>query len=567
MPGTATEPTLLDRLREQRVKKVDAWAEFIKAREDIRAPFALRVESSEFTSLPQEVRDGEITAFRDAEAAFKAANEQRKAEIEELDERVKDQEDIEKRRNEAAEASSGVRASVTSEPLTYRSDNARGEYRWDGTSGTGLSYWRDLALVHGPGITLRTGGTRDQAQARLVRHDREQQALAPKRTDELKRRAQAQFETAEQAFLRTHIAGANDARIARLIQETRDGISYSPFEQRIEPNTADGYGGYFIPPDWLISEFIPGLRAHRIAAGLFRQFDMPAGTNQILIPKLSTLTLVGYQQMNNSGLPSQDFTDTFVSAAAKTMGGYADIALQLLEQSPGAIVDEVVTTDLMAAFDKFEDAEVIAGDGLNAATLNGGHLTGIYPYTNWSGTNNVIYTDASPSGQHLISVFGAMASQIGRTRFSLENLKFVLNGRRSKWYQTSLDAYGRPLGETAAGGRMNIAAAIEAGAQAEGLSMTLPFLNDAPVYDDYNVPTTDGDGTRDVMIGGLFDDAWLFRSPIRTDIFREVLSASLGVRFRLYNYEASLLRYGQSFAIAQGTGLTTPTGAVSSLVF
>ena len=54
---------------------------------------------------------------------------------------------------------------------------------------------------------------------------------------------------------------------------------------------------------------------------------------------------------------------------------------------------------------------------------------------------------------------------------------------------------------------------------------------------------------------------------MRTDIFREVLSASLGVRFRIYNYRAFLIRYGQSFAIAQGSGLTTPVGAVSGLNF
>jgi HK97 family phage major capsid protein len=562
MPETATDkPTLLDQKRALRLRKVDAWAEFIASRETVRASFEGRTNSDEFKRLPVELRDGEVQRFKDEEAAFRAASDQRRAELVEMDTEIRDQEIIEQRRNEAAKASSGVKMSVGNEPLTYRSDNARGAYRTDGTSGQ--SYWRDLALVHGPGITLRTGGTRDEAEKRLRQHANEMETLAPQRNKALEQRARAQFETAEQEFL----ASFRDKRTARLIQETRDGISYSPFEQRVEPNTADGYGGYFIPPDWLVSEFIAGLRAHRVAAGLPRQFDMPAGTNQILIPKLATLTLVGYQQMNNSGLPSQDFTDTFVSASAKTMGGYADIALQLLEQSPGAIVDEVVTVDMMAAADKFEDAEIVAGDGLNAATLNGGHLTGIYPYTNWSGTNNVVYTDASPSAAHLISVFGAMTSNIAKTRFNLDELKFVLNGRRWFWFATSTDAYGRPYGETVAGGRQNIAAAIEGGLQPEGLVGTLPFLGDAPVYSDYNVPVTDGDGTRDVMIGGLFGDAWNFKSPVRTDVFREVLSASLGVRFRMYWYQAYLERYGQSFAIAQGSGLTTPVGAVSGLNF
>ena len=83
------------------------------------------------------------------------------------------------------------------------------------------------------------------------------------------------------------------------------------------------------------------------------------------------------QQQNNAGLPSADWTDTAVQANVKTIGGYSDVALQLLEQSPNQIVDEVVTTDLMAAYNKFLDQQVIAGDGLNTNSLNGGHLLNV----------------------------------------------------------------------------------------------------------------------------------------------------------------------------------------------
>ena len=46
--ATATEPTLLDRLREQRLAKVDGWAEFIAARETDRNLFAERMKTDEF---------------------------------------------------------------------------------------------------------------------------------------------------------------------------------------------------------------------------------------------------------------------------------------------------------------------------------------------------------------------------------------------------------------------------------------------------------------------------------------------------------------------------------------
>lgn len=565
--ATAPEPTLLDRLEEQRTKLHEDWAELVNQRETERAEFEERTNSEEFKALQDEARDTEITAFRAAEEAFKAENERRKLAFEEMDERVNDQREIHRRREEAEQASRSPKLSIGREELTYDWHKARGL--------DGLSYYRDVAMVHGPAVSFRTGGTRDQAQARLIRHGQEMDVEMPKRAKEREARAMLQFHEAEQEFYEKNAKslfdrGIRSQEIERIMHEARNGLSYSPFERRVEPNVAQGQGGYFVPPLWLVDQFIPGLRAHLVAAGLFRQMDLPAGTDSINIPKLNTLTLVGYQQMNNSGLPSQDFTDIAVTANVKTIGGYADIGLQLLEQSPYGIVDEVVTMDLMAAYNKFLDAEVIAGDALAAATLNGGHLTGIYPSTNWSGTNSVTYTDGSPSGQHFVDVFGCMASNIAKTRFSLENLKFIVHGRRWFWYSTSKDANGRPLGETPSGGRYNIAAAIEAGTQAEGLVGTLPSVADAPVYIDNNISTSDttgGGSGQDYAIGGLFDDAWLFTSALRTDVFREVLSGSLGVRFRVYNYAASLLRYGQSFAVATGSGFAAPQGAVSSLTF
>lgn len=554
MSSTTTEPTLLDKLREQRTGSVDEWADTIKAREDERAAFDERSRSDEFKALPQEERDGEVEAFRTAEASFKADSDQREAQIKELDERIRLQEDIVRRRDEAASASSGVRATIVNEPLTYRSDNGRGD--------EGLSYFRDFAKVE-LGIETQTGGSRDEARGRLEQHAKEMQRELPKRAKAREERAARQIANAEAEFLARANVRMQDPKVDRLLREIRsNGMQFNPFERRVTPNSTDGYGGYFVPPIWLEDEYIPGLRAHLIAAGLPRQMDIPAGTNSINVPKLNTLTTVGYQQANNSGLPSRDWTDTFVQSNVKTIGGYSDVAIQLLEQSPHGIVDEVITTDLMAAYNTFLDGEVIAGDGTNAGTLNGGHLKGIYPAKNWD-ANEVTYTDESPAPYHMgPGVFGPIASKIARTRFDAENFRIVLHGRRWFYYSTGLDANNRPLGESAAGGRFNIAAAVQGGLQAEGLVGQLPYLADAPVYIDDNIPTDDttGGGTgQDVAIGGLWDDAWLFKSPLRTDVFREVESASLGVRFRVYNYTAFLIRYGQSFAVAAGSGFANPS--------
>jgi HK97 family phage major capsid protein len=549
-------------MEQKRQERYDAWAQFIEARETAVEPFEQRLQSDEFKALPQEERDAEIKTFQDAESAFRAESGQRKAELAEMDANIDLQRAEQKRRDDAADASKGTRATVTSEPLTYRSDNTRGD--------EGLSWYRDLAMVE-IGVTTQTGGTKDHARARLEQHAREMQVEMPKRAKAREERAKQQVAAAEAEFLARMNVRMQDPKVDRLLAEMRNnGLQFNPFEQRVTPNSTDGYGGYFIPPVWLEDEFIPGLRAHLIAAGLPRQMDVPPGTNSINIPKLSALTTVGYQQANNAGLPSQDWTDTFVNANVKTIGGYSDVAIQLLEQSPHGIVDEVITTDLMAAYNTFLDQQVIAGDGVSVNQLNGGHILGLYPYTNWS-ANNVTWTASTPAPYKHAEMFGAMASQIARTRFDATNYRMVLHGRRWFFYSTGLDANNRPLGETPGGGRYNIAAAVQNGLQAEGLVGSLPFLADAPVYIDDNIGTADttGGGTlQDYAISGLWDDAWLFKTPLRTEVFREVLSGSLGVRFRIYNYAAFLVRYGQSFSVATGSGFSAPVGvSASSLVF
>jgi hypothetical protein len=318
---------------------------------------------------------------------------------------------------------------------------------------------------------------------------------------------------------------------------------------------------------WLPDEYIPGLRAHLVTAGLCRQLDLPQGTDSINIPKLSTLTAVGYQQADSAGVVSQDWTDTFVQANVKTAAGQSDVALQLLEQSPNGITDEVIMTDLMAAYNTFVDGEVIHGDGLNTAQLNGGHIQGLYPYTNWTG-NNVTWTATNPAAYTFPTVLGAMASQIARTRYDQTNIRFVLHGRRWFWYATGPDANDRPLVGADGFGPWNVPATVDLPLPAEGLVGRTNF--GAPVYIDDNIGTADttgGGSGQDYALAFLADDAWLFLGDLRTQVFREVLSGSMGIRFQCYNYIAFLLRYGQSLAVATGTGFSAPYGAVSSLTY
>ena len=552
------EPTLLERMLEARGQEWTKWSEFVTARELVEEEFEVRLASDNKPTAE------EIEAFKEGRTAYRAEADQLRAAVTDWDKRISDQETVERERDAAAEGSKkSLSVEIVSEPKTYERYKAKGEF--------GISYYRDLASQV-DGVAIQ-GSNRDEARERLNRHANEMSVELPKRAKAREARANRQIEDAEGAN-RVAQYGSDPFHRGNVRNTVDLGIGPSLFrnEQRAEPNLTQGQGGYFVPPLWLIDDYIPGLRAHLIAAGLPRQMDLPEGTDTINIPKLSTLTTVGYQQMNNAGLPSQDWSDTSVQANVKTIGGYSDVAIQLLEQSPHQIVDEVVTTDLMAAYNTFLDAQVIAGDGLNTSSLNGGHILGIYPSTNWASTNGVTYTASSPAAYTFPQVFGAMASQIAKTRFDASNLKFVVHGRRWFWYSTGLDGNDRPLGETMAGGRFNINAALQNDIQAEGLVGTLPFLADVPVYIDNNIPTNDNagtplTGTDDVAIGALWDDVWLFKSDLRTNVYREILSGSLGVRFQLYNYAAMLVRYGQSLAVATGTGFSAPAGTVTSVLF
>ena len=530
--ATATEPTLLDQLRDLRTVKVDEWDEFITAR---------RLERNEFEARSDRTEDDEA-AFVASEEAFRAASQRHEQSIADIDEEIRQHEKVLEMRKAAAEAHKGIPV-VGSEPLTYNAGN-----------GKDVSYFRDMAAMYHSGFASRYADAPGSV-ARLNRHAQEMEVEMPKRAAERERRALSSTDSAEREFTGSFTAGRSR------------GLGSNPFEKRVNPNRTDGQGGYFVPPLWLIDEYIGGLRAGRVAAGLCRQVDLPEGTDSINIPKLSTLTAAGVQGSDNAGVTGQDYTDTSVTANVKTLAGQEDVALQLIEQSPGQIVDRVVMEDLMADYNRLVDRQVVYGNGTNSAALNGGQVLGIYPSTNWPATNVATATETTPNGTYFPQVLGAMASNIAYNRYDLTNLAFLLHPRRWFWYATYLDSTGRPLVEPSNFSPFNPASINEPNTPAEGLAGKMPFGPN--VYIDANVPTTDNGsgvltGTYDVAIGAKWDDLWLFEGELRTRVLPEVLSGTLEIRFQVYNYVAFLVRYGQSLAIGEGTFFAAPVGQTSS---
>jgi len=262
--------------------------------------------------------------------------------------------DAQQRLGAALDGNGQPRAVITSEPRTYG-------------PGTRSSYFLDLARAQ---LNMGDGdGGPEQARARLQRHSKELEVDLPAREA---RRDEA-----------AHAGTDRELRRAGYNQRARDNA----FEKRVNPNRTDGQGGFFVPPLWLVDEYVDLPRFGRTTANLCKTMGLPTGTDSINLPKVLTGTTAAVQTADAVGVSSTDLTDTSVNAPVRTIAGQQDIAIQLLDQSPVSF-DEIVLADLIADYNMKLDVQVVNGSGA------AGQVTGIL---NVAGINAVTYTDATPT--------------------------------------------------------------------------------------------------------------------------------------------------------------------------
>lgn len=508
--------------------------------------------------------DEETRQFNEEHDARRGAVGEMMERLEEMDEQMEEAMKLDKSLGLAQRASAGLVFSNIErqrDPLTYREDNQ-----------TDYSYFMDLAAAQNLEVRSNPDPHLTGFQDRLDTHAKEMGDVLPARWEARQHLAEGRIEQAENEFRGR--AGL-----------TKGGFEISPFERQTHinalreakgqleeraPSRIVGQGGYAIPPLWLIDQYIPALRPGRVAAGLCRQMPLPSGTDSINIPRLLTPTLTGIQTADAAPVVSRDFSDTFQQANVKTVAGQEDVPIQLIEQSPGQILDRVLMTDLIADYNKQVDLQVIAGSGVGAP-LSGGQVVGIYPAANWGATTVPIttlgnVTTASPQPPvapqaEFFQFLGAMASKTSYSRFNLMDFNFLMHPRRHFWSVTGLDYFGRPLGLDGGFGPTNAHEIEVDNAPYEGYAGRVPY--GPSVYIDANVPITDNGsgaagGTNDIVVGAIWDDLWLFEGDLRTRVLTEVLSGTLELRFQVYAYIAFLARYGVSIALGYGTPLGQP---------
>src|SRR5271156_422582 len=107
------------------------------------------------------------------------------------------------------------------------------------------------------------------------------------------------------------------ARLATHAEEVRT----DPFFQRPEYrdlSRVDGTGGYFVPPAWLVDEWVQYARPGRTFANLIQNHPLPGGTDSINVPKILTGTNTAVQTADNAQVFEQDLTDTFLNSPVRT---------------------------------------------------------------------------------------------------------------------------------------------------------------------------------------------------------------------------------------------------------
>jgi len=302
------------------------------------------------------------------------------------------------------------------------------------------------------------------------------------------------------------------------------------------------------PPLWLVDEFIPYLRNGRPFLSSVRNIDLPPGTDSINVPKVATGATVS-TQTDGGVVSSTDITDNFVTAPVRTLAGQQDIAMQLLDQSPIAF-DQVIMTDLLADYAYKADLQGWQGTGAN------GQMTGV-DYV--SSTNGVTYTSGSPTVTGMYPIFGQGISNLAKNRKRADGISWFMQGPRWYWLASSLDSQNRPFILPIDQGTPFNPIATQSDLTAEG---PIGRIFGAPALLDMSITTSDGAGTNQDRVYAIrTQDLYFFEGQMRTRALTEVLSGTLQVRIQIYNYVATLFnRYPQSISVLSGTGFVNPTG-------
>lgn len=328
----------------------------------------------------------------------------------------------------------------------------------------------------------------------------------------------------------------------------RDRLSRNNREVEVETralSTTDGAGGDFVPPLWMINDYVELARTARPTADRVRNEVLPSGTDSVSIPKIATGTAVAEQATQNTAVQNTDATTSSVTANVATLAGQQVIPVQLIEQSP-LNMDSILLADLAADYAAKVDLFVLNNNAANKKGL-----------LQEAGTNAVTYTSGAPTVALLWPKLADAIQQVTTNVFMPPDT-IVMHPRRWAYLLSSVDSSGRPLIVSSGQPSQNAIGTATGVASANGLVGNIQGLD---VIVDPQVPTNLGAGTnQDPIIVFRASDSVLWEGAPHAEAFRETKADQLSVLLRFYRYAAfTTARRAKSVSVINGTGLVAPT--------
>ena len=329
--------------------------------------------------------------------------------------------------------------------------------------------------------------------------------------------------------------------------EARERLNRHAVETRAI-STTDTAMGEFVPPLWLINEYAELARFGSVAKNLVTNLVLPAGTDSINIPTITTGSLTAIQAGNNAAVTTRDEVTSSVAAPVRTFAGYSDASQQLLDQSAiGGSIDKIIFGDLMADLALQLNSAVV---GTNDGTSNT-----IYGLTAFGHTNVVTWTETTPTALNMLtSINKALSSVVTNRKQGSEAI--LMTPAHWYWLNSQVDSQGRPLILPGVGGPVNAFGVNAAPGAHAGLVGSIAGVN---VFIDGTMSKTYATNQAPILVG-KFSDSYLFTSGITTKVFEDVLSSTMGVRFRAHQYGALAHRQSKAVVSIDGTGAVAPTG-------
>jgi HK97 family phage major capsid protein len=302
-------------------------------------------------------------------------------------------------------------------------------------------------------------------------------------------------------------------------------------------------------PQYLVDLAAPLARAGRPTADFAtNKMALPAAGMTLNISRMTTGTSTAVQAAENDAISETNADDTLLTVNVRTIAGQQDISKQAIERGTG--IDQFIIQDLIRGWHTTLDNQILNGDGTSGSMVG---LEGTV------GTNNVVFTEGSPTVAELYPKLADAYQQVQTTVFQ-NPTHWIMHPRRLAFLLASVDLAGRPLVVPTVGGPMN---AVATGAGQAYYGNSGYSLMGLPIIADANVRTNAGAGSNEDRIYcvnanelHLWEQAG---SPFALN-FDATGAGSLTIKSVVYGYSAFTAgRYPGAVSIISGTGLVAPT--------